>query len=53
MIKDFCCEDCHESDGACGYCLVVGEKKTFNKDTMIHLGYVALHLIQMILIVRM
>jgi hypothetical protein len=51
MINKYCCEDCHDSDGACTYCLGINKKNSFNKDIAIHLGYVSLHLIQMILII--
>jgi hypothetical protein len=51
MMTQYCCEDCHEIDGACTYCLMVDKKDSSKKDLAIHLGYLALHLIQMILII--
>jgi hypothetical protein len=51
MINKYCCEDCHDSDGACTYCLGVEKASGSKKELAIHLGYLALHLIQMILII--
>jgi hypothetical protein len=53
MIKKYCCEDCHDSDGACTYCLGISKKNFLNKDNAIHFGYLTLHLIQMILIIAL
>lgn len=51
MTTKYCCEDCHEFDGACTYCLGVEKASDSKKELAIHLGYLALHLIQMILII--
>ena len=51
MMTEYCCSDCHEADGACTYCLLVDHKQNSKKELAIHFGYVALHVIQMILII--
>jgi len=51
MATKYCCEDCHEADGACTYCLGIDKKDNSKKELRIHLGYIALHLIQMVLII--
>jgi hypothetical protein len=51
MATKYCCTDCHDSDGACTYCLRVSKKEGSKKELLVHAGYVALHLIQMILII--
>lgn len=53
MMTQTCCKNCHKNDGMCTQCL--GEDTILNskKELLTHLGYLALHLVQIILIVKM
>ncbi len=52
MDKNKCCSKCHNIENFCVNCLGEEKNKLFKKDTAIHIGYLALHIIQIILIVK-
>lgn len=53
MTEKDCCTRCHKANNMCTNCLAVDGENNSKKELFIHLGYLALHLIQIILIVRM
>jgi hypothetical protein len=51
MVKTKCCASCHTKNDMCLNCLSEEAAASSKKEWLIHLGYLTLHLIQMILIV--
>lgn len=53
MNQNTCCSKCHKAENFCVSCLGAEKNSSSKKDLAIHIGYLALHIIQMILIVKM
>lgn len=52
MVKTKCCTGCHAKNDMCLNCLNEEIVASSKKEWLVHLGYLALHLIQIILIVK-